>query len=148
MSKNARLPLITVQQADPETLAQLTGSARKNRRAMTKKQQYDAARSRLRADVSPAVKQAVDTLAAQLHTSANDVIEFLLHLALIEYQNRPAEIEDLMDFQTSDSPRKQITLTTAKLPTISETEPSARSAAPSNGANDGANEWGEWLKPN
>lgn len=99
---------------DP-AVAQFKQQAARNKAAMTRQQLYDAARIRVRIDLPESIKAIVEQVAGGLNTSVNDLGNFLLARALLDYVVAPEIVEGEMEFRSSNSPRKGVELDSSEL---------------------------------
>jgi len=148
------LKLITAMGADPGVLDALIGGAKKNRAAQTKRQSYDGQRIRVRVDVPEPVRDLLREVAGELATSVNDLAKTLLMYALARYYEGDLELEELIESSKSfsTSPKKTIQISDRLvLDRLQNAVAKATKDVPSaeiqggNGADGGADEWGEWL---
>jgi len=155
MAKKNDLKIITATGIEPSVLDALIGGARRNRLVLTKKQVYDGKRIRVRVDVIEPVRDLLRETASGLGTSVNDLGSMLLMYALARYFEGDPALDELLEESKSfsRSPRKEIEFSSdlvlerlqKAVVKAAKDAPSAE-AAPDNGADNGANGWGDWLQ--
>ena len=80
---------------DP-AVVQFQQQAASNRSAQTARQKYDAARTRVRADVPGWLKDELDVIAGELSTSRTQLGAFLWSWAVTRYREADADLEELL----------------------------------------------------
>ena len=91
MGNNGSRRVGGIQIADP-AVTEWQQTAARNRAALTRKQRQDRERVRVRYDVPPWLKEAVEQVAAELDTSISQAGAFLLAWALDAYRRGDGEL--------------------------------------------------------
>jgi len=148
------LEMITATGIDPGAMEALIGGAKKNRAAQSKKQRYEQQRIRVRLDVPEPVREVLVGEAKQVGTSVTDLGTFLVCYALALWIEVDDGLHDLYVSRASKSPRKEVEIVLdgvverlqKAVAKVAKTLPSVNEGG-DDGANDGANGWGDWLNP-
>ena len=85
---------------DSDVRATLLQGAVTNKAALTAKQRRDRQRTRVRYDISPTVKAAVEQIAKKEDTSASQIGEMLLAYGLLAYLRREDDLMQAMSVNT------------------------------------------------
>lgn len=87
---------------DPAVI-QFQENAASNRSAQTARQKYDAARTRVRADVPEWLKDELDALAGELGTSRTQLGALLWSWAVTRYREADADLDEVLHSSMANS---------------------------------------------